>query len=139
VIENLANQRKLRPVYIERKPRPERFAWIKDALGRKANEPVAANLLQLWLVNRHSAMLCDFLDSLGIPHEANGTVDDIPPQPEMPVLQNAVTALLEKYDPPIVAVYLHAFQALDDTGWPLLEQIIAADARLQFSPPVTAP
>ncbi len=132
LIENLAKQRKLRPVYIERKPRVERFAWIKEALGRKQNEPVAANLLQIWLVSRHAKMLCDFLDRLGIKHDDNGTVEDMPPQPEKPALEAAVAGLLEKYDPAIVAVYLNAFQALDQTGWPLLNEIIGADARLQF-------
>jgi hypothetical protein len=132
LIESLAKQRKLRPVFIERKPRTERFAWIKDALGRKQNEPFAANLLQIWLVSRHSAMLCDFLDRLGIKHDDNGTVDNMPAQPEKPLLEAAVTGLLEKYDPSVVTVYLHAFQALDETGWPLLEEIIAAEPRLQF-------
>jgi hypothetical protein len=138
LVENLAKQRKLRPVFIERKPRPERFAWIKEALGRKQNEPFAANLLQIWLVSRHSQMLCDFLDSLGIKHDDNGTVDNIPAQPEKPLLEAAVASLLEKYDPPVVAVYLHAFQALDDTGWPLLEEIIAAEPRLQLGAPAAA-
>ena len=135
LIENLAKQRKLRPVFIERKPRTERFAWIKEALGRRQNEPVAANLLQIWLVSRHSSMLCDFLDSLGIKHDDNGTVDQIPPQPERAPLDAAVSALLEKYDPSIVTVYLHAFQALDETGWPLLDDIIAGDPRLRLTAP----
>jgi hypothetical protein len=135
LIENLAKQRKLRPVFIERKPRVERFAWLKEALGRRQNEPIAANLLQIWLVSRHSAMLCDFLDSLGIKHDDNGTVENIPAQPERPALEAAVAALLEKYDPAIVAVYLNAFQALDQNGWPLLAEIIAGDARLQLAVP----
>jgi hypothetical protein len=138
LVESLAKQRKLRPVFIERKPRPERFAWIKDALGRKQNEPFAANLLQIWLVSRHSAMLCDFLDRLGIKHDDNGTVENIPAQPEKPLLEAAVAGLLEKYDPAVVSVYLHAFQALDETGWPLLEEIIAAEPRLQFNSSVAA-
>jgi hypothetical protein len=138
LIENLAKQRKLRPIFVERKPRSERFAWIKEALGRRQNEPIAANFLQIWLVSRHSAMLCDFLDSLGIKHDDNGTVDKIPSQPEKPALEAAVSALLEKYESPLVAVYLHAFQALDETGWPLLDEIIAADTRLQLSAPAPA-
>jgi hypothetical protein len=138
LIENLARQRKLRPVFIERKPRNERFAWIKDALGRKQNEAFAANLLQIWLVNRHSAMLCDFLDALGIKHDDNGTVENIPTQPEKPALEAAVAGLIEKYDASMVAVYLNAFQALDETGWPLLEEIIAADPRLQLRAPAPA-
>jgi hypothetical protein len=138
LIENLAKQRKLRPVFVERKPRVERFAWIKDALGRKQNEPVAANLLQIWLVSRHATMLCDFLDSLGIKHDDNGTVDQIPPQPEKPALETAINALLAKHDPAYVTVYLHAFQALDETGWPLLDEILAADSRLHLAAPAPA-
>jgi len=138
LIENLARQRKLRPIFIERKPRNERFAWIKDALGRKQNEAFAANLLQIWLVNRHSAMLCDFLDALGIKHDENGTVENIPSQPEKPALEAAVAGLIQKYDASMVAVYLNAFQALDETGWPLLEEIIAADPRLQLRAPAPA-
>jgi len=138
LVESLAKQRKLRPVFIERKPRPERFAWIKEALGRRQNEPLAANLLQIWLVSRHSPMLCDFMDSLGIKHDANGTVEQIPPQPEKPALDAAVAALLGKYDPGIVAIYLHAFQALDQNGWPLLNDIIAADPRLHLGAPAAA-
>jgi hypothetical protein len=125
-------------VFVERKPRVERFAWIKDALGRKQNEPVAANLLQIWLVSRHPKMLCDFLDSLGIEHDDNGTVDHMPPQPEKPALEAAAAVLLEKYESAIVAVYLHAFQALDETGWPLLNEVIAADPRLQLGAPAPA-
>jgi hypothetical protein len=132
LIENLAKQRKLRHIFIERKPRVERFAWIKEALGRRQNESFAANLLQIWLVSRHSAMLCDFLDSLGIKHDDNGTVENMPAQPEKPALEAAVNGLLEKYEPAIVAVYLNAFQALDETGWPLLDEIIGVDMRLQL-------
>ena len=132
LIENLAKQRKLRPVFVERKPRVERFAWIKDALGRKQNESVAANLLQIWLVQRHSPMLCDFLDSLGIKHDDNGTVEQMPPQPEFAALEAAVGALLEKYNPSIVAVYLHAFQALDEQGWPSLAALLEEDPRLKI-------
>lgn len=138
LIESLARQRKLRPVFIERKPRNERFAWMKEALGRKQNEPVAANLLQIWLVSRHPGMLCDFLDSLGIKHDDNGTVDHMPPEPERAELERAAGVLLEKYEASIVAVYLHAFQALDETGWPVLNDVIAADARLQLGAPAHA-
>jgi hypothetical protein len=135
LVENLATQRKLRPIFIERKPRAERFEWIREALGRRQNEAIAANLLQIWLVSRHPEMLCDFLDSLGIKHDDNGTVEQIPPQPEKPALEAAVAVLLGKYDASIVAVYLHAFQALNETGWPLLEEIIAADPRLHLAAP----
>lgn len=133
LIESLAKQRKLRPVFIERKPRPERFAWIKEALGRKANEGIAAHLLQIWLVSQHAPLLCDFLDALGIKHDENGTVDELPPAPGRAALEPAVETVLAKHDREVVAVYLHAFQALDDQGgWPALGEILASDERLRL-------
>src|SRR5215212_1387742 len=77
-IDSLTKQRKLRPVFVERKPRPERHAWMKDALGRKSSEAVAAQLLQIWLVGEQRQVLCDFLDALGIAHDENGTIDTLP-------------------------------------------------------------
>lgn len=132
-IETLAKQRKLRGVFIERKPRPERHAWMRDVLGKKVNDGVAAQLLQIWLVSAHSGMLCDFLDSLGIPHDDNGTIEEVPAAPSQEKLKEAATALLTKHDPAVVTVYLHAFQALDDAGgWPTLDALLAEDPRFKL-------
>src|SRR3954470_24338063 len=78
-IDTLAQQRKLRPVFVERKPKTERHAWLKEALGRKQNESVAAHLLQIWLIGANKSVLCDFLDALKISHDENGTIDELPP------------------------------------------------------------
>jgi len=137
-IDTLAKQRKLRPIFVERKPRAERHAWMKDVLGRKVNEAVAAHLLQIWLVGAHAKLLCDFLDGLGIAHDENGTIEALPPAPSKEALVKAIDPLFEKHDPTIVAVYLQAFQALDDTGWPSLAGLLAQDARLQLAVPATA-
>jgi hypothetical protein len=137
-IETLAKQRKFRTVFVEKMPEAKRHAWMQDALGRAQNESVAAHLLQIWFVGGHSALLCDFLDALGIAHDANGTITQMPPAPDKAALQKAIDTVLAKYDPAIVAVYLHAFQALDDGGgWPPLDELLAEDARLALSP--TAP
>jgi hypothetical protein len=138
-IDSLAKQRKLRPVFVERKPRAERDAWIKENLGRKTSEAIAAHLLQIWLIGEHKALLCDFLDALGIAHDANGTIEQLPPAPPKEDLARAVGALVEKHDPSIVAVYLHAFQALDDQGgWSTLDELLAEDPRLRFEQPQAA-
>jgi hypothetical protein len=137
-IESLAKQRKLRPVFVERKPREERHAWLKEALGRKASEGVAAHLLQIWLIGAHKEVLCDFLDALGIKHDENGTIDNLPEAPAREPLQAAIDTLLAKHDRGVVAVYLHAFQALDDAGWPTLETLLAEDERLRLEPVAAA-
>ncbi len=132
-IDSLAKQRKLRPIFVERKPREERHAWLKEILGKKSSEGIAAHLLQIWLVAAHKGVLIDFLDALGIAHDENGTLEALPPSPPKEELQRAVQALYDKgHAPGVVAVYLHAFQALDDTGWPPLEELLAEDARLRL-------
>lgn len=133
-IDSLAKQRKLRPIFVERKPRDERHAWLKETLGKKASEGVAAHLLQIWLVGAHSRLLCDFLDGLGIAHDENGTIDELPAAPAKEDLARTVETLRGKHDPGVIAVYLHAFQALDENGWPSLAELLAEDESLQLAP-----
>ena len=133
-VESLAKQRNLRPVFVERKPRAERFAWLQTALGRKASDGVAAHLLQIWLIGSQSKLLCDFLDGLGIEHDENGTVEELPPAPTVEKLQPVIDTLMANHDPSVVAVYLHTFQALDDQGgWSTLGELLEKDPRLQLA------
>ncbi len=131
-IDTLAKQRKLRPVFVERKPRNDRFAWMREVIGRPVNDSVAAHLLQIWLVGSQSAMLCDFLDGLGIKHDENGTIEQLPDAPSREALEKVIDSLLAKHDPATVAIYLNAFQALDEKGWESLAEILAIDARLKM-------
>jgi predicted transcriptional regulator len=132
-VDTLASQRKLRPIFVERKPKNERFAWLQEALSRKQNENIAAQLLQIWLVGAHSKLLCDFLDGFGIAHDDHGTIEELPPAPEKAKVAEVVSGLLEKHDPATVAIYLHAFQATDENGgWNTLEEVLAEDSRLKL-------
>jgi hypothetical protein len=137
-IQTLAAQRKLRPQFVERKPREERYQWLQGALSRPAGEQIGANLLQMWLMGTQAPMLCDFLDALGIPHEENGGIDNLPSAPDAKKLRAAVDGLLTKYPAEPVAVYLHSFQSMDIAGWPTLGEILATDEQLQFAPPATS-
>ena len=140
-IDTLAKQRKLRPIFVERKPRAERHAWMKDVLGRKVNEAVAAHLLQIWLVGAHAKLLCDFLDGLGIEHDENGTIENLPPCARPRKLSpRPSTRFFEKHDPAVVVVYLNAFQALDqEEGWSTLGELLTEDPRLQMATPRQRP
>ena len=130
-LETLAKRRNLRPVFVERKSRAEKFAWLREALGRAPNQDVAGQILQIWFVNLHGPLLCDFLDALNIPHDDKGMVESLPPAPAKEKLAAAVETLLAKHDPHLVALYLHTFQAIHETGgWPALGELLAEDARL---------
>src|ERR1019366_8225587 len=66
----VAEARKLRPVFLERQPRPQRHAAMLATHARPALDMVAANLIRTWLLKKHKQMLTDFLDALGIAHQA---------------------------------------------------------------------
>jgi hypothetical protein len=132
-IQGLANQRKLRPVFIERKPPNERHPWMQSALSRPISEALAAHLIQAWLLGAHKEMLCDFLDALGIEHGEDGTVEQLPPPLPKDKIAEAVDRLLQKHSPETVAVYLHVFRDMDsEVKWPSLDEILAEDARLKL-------
>jgi hypothetical protein len=129
----LGNQRKLRPIYLERKPRAERHEWMRTAMGQKVSDEIALNLLQFWLLTSQQPMLTDFLDALGIEHDGKGAVEEMPESPDKEKLQAAVETLLGKYPHEHVAVYLHTFQSMNDPVWAPLDEILAGDARLALA------
>ncbi len=130
IIQNVATRRKLRPVFIERKPRNERHAWLHQALSMKGADDIVTQLFQIWLLGAHRAMICEFLDSLGIAHDGKGVVENLPSEPPPGELSEKISKLLETHSAEVVSVYLHAFQAMDDTGWSALNDLLANDPHL---------
>ncbi|HWI57496.1 MAG TPA: hypothetical protein VNZ22_09730, partial [Bacillota bacterium] len=89
----VAEARKVRPIFLERQPRPQRHATMAATLARPALELVTGNLLRTWLLKKYNGMLVDFLDGLGIPHK-EGVVDDLPAMMEDDKLRAAIDTLL---------------------------------------------
>ena len=82
-------------------------------------------------------MLSDFLDALGIAHDDDGTVEDLPECPPKEKITAAVAQLLKKYPTEAVAIYLHAFRDMDSTvQWPALNEILDEMPELQFAAPL---
>src|SRR5260370_1757678 len=92
----VAEARKVRPVFLERQPKPQRHTTMVATLARPALEMVTANLIRTWLLKQHKSMLCDFLDALAIAHK-DGVVDDLPASVDDAKLQAAVDGLLAKH------------------------------------------
>ncbi len=128
----VAQARKVRPVFLERQPRGEQHNAIVSTLSRPSMELAAAGLLRGWLLKRHTALLTDFLDALGLPHK-NGVVDDLPEAMDDAKLRSAVDAVLVKHPSEVVIVYLHAFYEMNETRWPNLKSLLESDPRLQFA------
>jgi hypothetical protein len=127
----VAEARKLRPIFMERQPRAQRHEAMLAVLSRPNMELISANLIRNWLVKKQTAMLAQFLDALEIPHK-DGVVDDLPKTVDDAKLNAAVEGLLAKHPPETVAVYLLAFNDMNEANWPNLKAILEKDSRLQL-------
>jgi len=127
----VADARKLRPVFFKRQSRALQHEMMVATLSRPVMEVVAGNLLRAWLLKEHKQMLVDFLDGLGIAHE-EGIVEQLPPAMEDAKVHAAVDGLLAKHPPETAAVYLHAFNKMNEVEWPNLKAMLDSDPRLQL-------
>ncbi len=131
VVAAVAQARHLRPVFLERQERTQRHATMLAMLSRPSLDVMAATLLRAWLVQKHKAMLVDFLTALGIEHK-EGVVEGLPATMEDEKLKAAVDLLLGKYPHEPVAVYLNAFNDMNEAHWDNLKAMLIGDARLQL-------
>lgn len=127
----VAQARHVRPVFLERQPHAEQYTAMVASLARPALDLTAGLILRVWLVKKQKAMLVDFLNALGIKHE-EGVVEDLPKSMDDTKLKSAVDALLAKHPPEVVAVYLNAFNEMNEANWANLKTMLEAESRLQL-------
>jgi len=130
-LNGVATALRVRPVFLERQPRPQRHASMISSLSKPALEAAAGGLLRAWLVKQQRPMLVDFLNALEIKND-NGVVDDLPKEVDDAKLKSAIETLLAKNPPETVAVYLNAFNDMNLAGWANLKTLLESDARLQL-------
>jgi len=132
-IATLASHRKLRPVFIERKPLADQYAWIHKTLQLRGSGEIANHLLQAWLMGGQQEMLATFCDAIGIEHDGKGTVGgDLPETLDPARLDAAVDQLVESHDPRLVCLYLICFNLQVPGGWPELNAKLEGDERLKL-------
>lgn len=130
-MNSVAQTLKVRPVYLERQSRAQRHISMIQVLSKPGLDAVAGGLIRAWLVQKHKAMLVDFLNVLAIQNK-DGVVDDLPKEIDDAKLKSAVEQLLSKYPPEIVAVYLNAFNDMNEANWANLKTMLESDSRLQL-------
>ena len=130
-LNGVAEARHLRPVFLERQPKIQRHAAMVTTLARPALDLIAGGLIRNWLLKKHKSMLVDFMNALGIKNE-EGVVDNLPGSMEDAKLKSAIEALLATYPPEAVAVYLNAFNDMNEANWANLKNILESDPRLQL-------
>ncbi|MEM8954771.1 MAG: hypothetical protein AAGD22_11520 [Verrucomicrobiota bacterium] len=139
-LASLAANKRLRPVFVQRKSVPQQFSWLRDNLRLKTSNDVSEHLIQVWLMTKHPEMLTDFLDAMGIEHDEKGEVEgDLPDSLDSKKLTQAVDSLLKNHPADHVALYLHAFHLQNPDGWPELTETISTHAALQFGTEIKDP
>ncbi|MBU6411764.1 MAG: hypothetical protein KGR98_15375, partial [Verrucomicrobia bacterium] len=109
----------------------QQHAEMMASLSRPALEAAAGGLIRAWLVNKHKALLSDFLNALEIKNE-DGVAEDLPASMDDAKLKAAVETLLAKHPPEVAAVYLNAFNDMNQAHWPNLKTLLESDPRLQL-------
>lgn len=127
----LAQRRKLRPAFLEKKPVHERHAWMLRELGRPTNRDIATEILQAWLVGSRRDLLVTFLDSLSVPHNGEGLIETLPDEPGVDELRGTIDLLLGRWPAWEVAAYLNTFCLMDIAQWPTLKGLVSELPALQ--------
>ena len=130
-LDAVAQSRRVRLVFMERMSRDERHDMMLASLARPHLNLAADGLIRNWLLKKHSSLLIDFLNALGIPHD-KGVVESLPKLVPDDQLHNAVNTLLDKHPAAAVAVYLHAFNSMNDESWANLDTLLQSESRLHL-------
>ncbi len=134
VINTLAKERKLRAVFVQKKPLPEQFAWIHKTLQLRACDAIGEQFLQAYLMAAQQSMLGMFCDGLGIEHDGKGAVTgDLPRDLDSTKLAETSEKLVDVFDPKIYTIYLHCFNMQMPGGYPAITKLLEEDKRLSLS------
>ncbi len=133
-VATLAGNRKLRPVFVEKKSMAEQYAWIAKTLKLKACDTIGEHLLQAYLMAGQQSLLAMFCDGMGIPHDGKGSVvGDLPKNLDAARLDTTIDRLIDIFDPVLLTVYLHCFNMQAPEGWSALSDKLASDTRLKLA------
>lgn len=131
-LSTLAQNRRLRPVFVQRKPAPEQIAWLTKNVRLRGTDEIGEHVLQLWLMKAHQAMLVQFLDGVGVAHDGEGAAEELPDSIDKKKLAKTVEKLLQDHDAEAVRIYLHVFQKQRSEGWEEISELIGKTPALQF-------
>ena len=130
-VATLATNRKLRPIFIEKRAMADQYTWVHKTLKLRACDTIGEHLLQAYLMAGQQSLLAMFCDGMGIPHDGKGSVvGDLPKKLDAERLASTIDRLVGLFDPKLLTVYLHCFNMQLPDGWPELTAKLESDERL---------
>ena len=133
-VATLAANRKLRPVFVQKKSVADQYAWIHKTLKIAACDSIGEHLLQVYLMSAQQSMLGMFCDAMQIAHDGKGSVvGDLPKALDAARLDEAVDKLVDVFEPRLFTLYLRCFNLQVPGGWPELSAKLDSDSRLKLT------
>jgi hypothetical protein len=133
-VEILSKQMQKRVPVVLEMPKVERHAIWQQILAHPMLENLSFNVLSSWLVQTQTPLLCAWLDSLQIQHDADGffQADSLQP-PSKESLQKSIASLVEKFPAKTVSIYLRVFNQIEGIEWSDLDALIESEPRLKLT------
>ncbi|MFT5632860.1 MAG: hypothetical protein ACI9SQ_000567 [Rubritalea sp.] len=133
-VTSLAQDRKLRPVFIQKKSLPDQYKWLHKTLKLKSTDMMGEHLFQLFFMKGNEELLVTFCDAMGIEHDGKGSVEsELPKELDAAKAKGAVDALLAKFDTNLVTAYLYVFNLQTEGGWDSITALLESDDRLKLA------
>ena len=133
-VASLTAARKLRPIFVEKKPVPEQIAWLHKTLKLRTSDTIGEHLFQAYFMKGQQQLLIAFCDGLGIEHDGEGSVEgSLPDTLDNEKLKSTIETLLEGNDAKLITLYLHIFNLQTESGWGNLGKLLEEDERLTLS------
>lgn len=132
-LASLAQSRKLRPVFVQKKSVADQIAWMHKTLKLRGSDTVGEHLLQVWFMKFQQPLLIRFCDGMGIEHNGEGSVEGVlPAELDSDKLKETVEGLYTDFNPRIVSLYLNLFNLQRPGGWEALETLLSNDDRVRL-------
>lgn len=133
-VASLTAARKLRPIFVEKKPVLEQIAWLHKTLKLRTSDTIGEHLFQAYFMKGQQQLLIAFCDGLGIEHDGEGSVEgSLPDTLDDEKLKSTIDTLLEGNDAKLITLYLHIFNLQTESGWENLGKLLEEDERLTLS------
>jgi hypothetical protein len=119
-----SNAFRMRPQTLMKMARDRRAGLLRQALARVGMNPVAEEVLAAYFLEARKELLVEWLDALGLEHEAGVLKQDAPPCPDAAKLEAAVSAFRQGEGREDRELLLRAFAAQSAVDWPALDALL---------------
>jgi hypothetical protein len=115
-----------RPQYLRKQPLERQAAAVRRALSRVRSNEMAEELLAVYFLDCRKELLLEWLDLVGLAHEAGVLKDEAPAAPPAAELRAAVAKFRAAADDADRDLLLRAFAAQTSIAWPDLDSLLSA-------------